>query len=145
MNEITEGAAPIEHIVVCGSGLAAQMTVCALSRQLPPSIRITFANTGDASGTDLFYGSTSAPTAYAFNLSAGVSEPRLLLESDTAFSWGTKYAQWPGNRTWIQCFHLAMPVIDGVMFHHYLAQQGDTQLDRYLASAAAARSAHPAA
>jgi hypothetical protein len=140
MNEKTEGPPPIEHIVVCGSGLAAQMTVCALSRQLPPSIRLTFANTGDTSGADLFYGSVSAPTAYAFNLSAGVSEPKLLLESDTAFSWGTKYVRWSaGSRSWIQCFHLAMPVIDGVMFHHYLAQQGDAELDRYLASAAAAR------
>jgi tryptophan halogenase len=140
MNERTEGAAPIEHIVICGSGLAAHMTACALSHQLPPAIRITLATIGDASGTDLFYGSVSAPTAYAFNLSAGVSEPKLLLESDTAFSWGTKYVQWAGgSRSWIQCFHLALPVIDGVLFHHYLAQQGDGQLDRYLAPAAAAR------
>jgi tryptophan halogenase len=140
MNESTEAAAAIEHIVICGSGLAAQMTACALSLQLPPAIRITLANIGDTSDTDLFYGSVSAPTAYAFNLSIGLSEPKLLLESDTAFSWGTKYVQWAGgSRSWIQCFHLAMPVIDGVLFHHYLARQGDAQLDRYLVSAEAAR------
>jgi hypothetical protein len=116
------------------------MTACALSHQLPPAIRITLAEFGDTSGTDLFYGSVSAPSAYAFNLSSGLSEPKLLLESDTAFSWGTKYVQWAaGSRSWIQCFHLALPVIDGVLFHHYLAQQGDTQLDRYLVPAAAAR------
>lgn len=147
MNERTDGAAPIEHIAICGSGLAAQMTACALSHQLPPSIRITCVNIGDTSGTDLFYGSVSAPTAYSFDLSAGVSEPKLLLESDTAFSWGTKFVQWAGgNRSWIQCFHLALPVIDGVLFHHYLAQQGETQLERHLVSAAAARKgafAHP--
>ena len=140
MNERSEEAAPIEHVVVCGSGLAAHMTVCALSRRLPPSIRITFANIGDNSGTDLFYGSASAPTAYSFNLSAGVSEPKLVLESDAAFSWGTEYVEWPGgNRSWIQCFHLALPVIDGVLFHHYLARLGDAQLERYLAPAVAAR------
>jgi hypothetical protein len=134
------GPAPIEHIVICGSGLAAHMTACALSAQLPPSIRITLANVGDTSGTDLFYGSVSAPTAYTFNLAAGLSEPKLILESDTAFSWGTKYSRWAGgSRSWIQCFHLSLPVIDGVMFHQYLAQQGDAQLDRYLVSAAAAR------
>ena len=130
MNERADGAAPIEHIVICGSGLAAHMTACALSRQLPPSIRITLASIGDTSGTDLFYGSVSAPTAYAFNLASGLSEPKLLLESDTAFSWGTQYVQWAkGSRSWIQCFHLAMPIIDGVMFHHYLAQQGVAQLE----------------
>ena len=140
MNASTQAAAPIEHVVICGSGLAAQMTACALSHQLPPSIRITLANIGDTSGTDLFYGSVSAPSAYAFNLAAGLPEPKLLLESDTAFSWGTKYTQWAaGRRSWIQSFHLPMPVIDGVLFHHYLAQQGVTQLEHYLVSTAAAR------
>ena len=137
---VTQGAAPIEHIAIFGTGLAAQMTAAALSHQLPPSIRLTLVNIGDTSATDLFYGSVSSPTAYAFNLSAGLSEPNLILESDTAFSWGTKYARWAGaSRSWIQCFHLSLPVIDGVLFHHYLAQQGDAQLDRYLVPAAAAR------
>lgn len=136
----TDGASPIEHIAIVGSGLAAHMTAAALSHQLPPSIRLTIVNIGDTSGTDLFYGSVSSPTAYAFNLAAGLSEPTLILESDTAFSWGTKYVRWAGgSRSWIQCFHLSLPVIDGVLFHHYLAQQGDAQLDRYLVSAAAAR------
>lgn len=140
MSERSEREAPITHIVICGSGLAAHMTACTLSHQLPPSIRITLANTGDTSGTDLFYGSVSAPTAYSFNLSAGLSEPKLVLESDTAFSWGTQYVRWAGGgRSWIQCFHLALPVIEGVLFHHYLAQQGDVQLERYLAPAVAAR------
>lgn len=140
MNERTERAAPIEHIVICGSGLAAHMTAAALSQQLPPSIRITVADTGGTPDTDLFYGTVSAPTAYAFNLAAGLSEPTLLLESDTAFSWGTRYVQWgASSRTWIQCFHLTMPVIDGVLFHHYLAQQGVEQLEDFLVSAVAAR------
>jgi tryptophan halogenase len=140
MDRESNGAAPIRHIVICGSGLAAQVTASALSHHLPPSIRITQVNVGDTSGTDVFYGSVSAPTAYSFNLSAGLSEPKLVMESDTAFSWGTKYSKWAeGGRSWIQCFHLSLPVIDGVMFHHYLAKQGVAQLDHYLASAAAAR------
>jgi tryptophan halogenase len=140
MNEQTERTGPITHVVICGSGLAAHMTGCALAAQLPPSVRITLVNAGDTSGTDLFYGSVSAPSAYAFNLAVGVTEPKLILESDTAFSWGTKYVQWAqGSRSWIQCFHLAMPVIDGVLFHHYLTQQGEFQLERYLVPVAAAR------
>ena len=63
MNMTTEGAAPIDHIVICGTGLAAHMTAAALASQLPPSTRITLANIGDTSDTDLFYGSVSAPSA----------------------------------------------------------------------------------
>lgn len=131
---------PIEHVVICGEGLAAHMTAAALSHQLPPSIRITLVRTGDRSGTDLFYGSVTTPTAYDFNRSAGVAEPALVVESDTAFSWGSKYVHWAGgSRSWIQCFHLALPVIDGVMFHHYLTQQGIDQLERFLLPAVAGR------
>jgi tryptophan halogenase len=140
-------AAPIGHILICGDGLAAQITAAALSHQLPPSIQITVVNIGGTAGTDLFYGSVTTPTAYAFNRSSGLSEPTLVVEGDTAFSWGTKYVHWAGGRgSWIQCFQLPLPVIDGVLFHHYLAQQGVEQLERYLVSAAAARKgafAHP--
>ena len=139
MNATTTDA-PIAHIAICGTGLAAEMTAAALSHQLPPTIRITLANVGNAADTDLFYGNVASPTAYAFNLAAGVAEPRLLLESDAAFSWGTKYVRWAGgSRSWIQCFHLSPPIIDGVLFHHYLAKVGESQLDHYLVSAAAAR------
>ncbi len=140
-------AAPIQHILICGGGLAAHMTAAALSHQLPSSTQITLAAVADTTGTDLFYGSVSAPTAYAFNRSAGLSEPTLVLHSDTAFCWGTKYVHWAdGSRSWLQSFELPLPVIDGVLFHHYLAQQGVDQLERYLVSAAAARKgvfAHP--
>jgi len=132
--------APIEHIVICGSGLAARMTAAALSRQLPAAIRITLVQVGDTSGTDLFYGNVTGPMSYAFNRSAGLEEPRLVLESDTAFSWGTKYDHWAdGHRSWIQCFQLPLPIIDGVLFHQYLVQQGIGQLEPFLPAAAAAR------
>jgi tryptophan halogenase len=132
--------APIAHIAICGSGLAAEMAAAALSQQLPPNIRITVAGVDGTVDSDLFYGNAASPTAYAFNLAAGLSEPKLLLESDTAFSWGTKYVRWAASgRSWIQCFHLALPIIDGVLFHHYLAKIGESQLDHYLVSATAAR------
>lgn len=138
---------PVRQIVICGAGLAAQVTLAALARQLPESIRLTFVRVGNAPATDLFYGSVTGPTAYAFHRTAGLEEPRLILESDTAFSWGTKYDHWAdGARSWIQCFQLPLPVIDGVMFHQYVAQQGLAQLEPFLVSAVAARNgvfAHP--
>lgn len=145
--EVSPASAPIEHIVICGDGLAAHMTAAALSHQLPPSVRISLVRAEDTSGADLFYGNVTSANAYAFNLSVGLTEPVLVVQGDEAFSWGTKYSHWAGgSRSWIQCFHLALPVLDGVLFHDYLAQQGISQLDRFLVSAAAARKgvfAHP--
>ena len=136
----TKTGAPIEHIVICGSGLAACMAAATLSRQLPAAIRITFVRVGNTSGTDLFYGNVTGPTAYAFNRSAGLEEPKLVLESDTAFSWGTKYDHWAnGEKSWIQCFQLPLPIIEGVLFHQFVVQQGIGQLEPFLPAAVAAR------
>src|SRR5688572_18461579 len=115
MNQRPSTLPSIEHIVICGGGLAGAMCAAALSRQLPASIQITLINTPDASG-DLFYGSVTDATAYDFNLSVGVTEPRVILDSDTAFSWGTKYAEWGRGKSWMQCFHLSLPIVDGVLF-----------------------------
>lgn len=139
-------AGPIGHILICGGGLAAHMTAAALARQLPPATRITLATTTDTTDSDLFYGTVSGPSAYAFNLAAGVDEPTLVLRSDTGFSWGTRYAQWGGARSWTQCFALPFPIVDGVQFHHYLASSGAGAIEPFLVSARAAERgtfAHP--
>jgi HTH-type transcriptional regulator/antitoxin HigA len=36
----------------------------------------------------------------------------------------------------MQCFHLPLPVMEGVMLHHYLVQQGVSDLEPYLGSRA---------
>src|SRR5688572_4782508 len=139
--------APVRHIAVCGGGLAAHMTAAALARQLPESIQISLVGAEDAPGSDLLYGSVAPPTAYAFNLAAGVTEPRLILETGTTFSWGTKFSRWGAEqRSWIQCFHLPLPILDGVLFHHYLQRLEIAELEPFLMSGAAARQgkfAHP--
>jgi tryptophan 7-halogenase len=140
---------PVERIAVCGAGLAAQMTVAALARQLPPSIRIVWVNGADSRDADLFFGGVTAPSAYAFNLAAAVSEPRLMLDTDTTFSWGTWFKGWgASHRSWVQCSHLPLPVTNGVLFHHYLGRLGLGALEPYLVPAVAARYgvfAHPGA
>lgn len=138
---------PLERIVVCGSGLAAHLTAAALARQLPPTIRIIWVNGADSRDTDLFFGGVTAPSAYAFNLAAGVSEPRLMMDTDSTFSWGTHFQDWgAGNLSWVQCSHLALPIINGVLFHHYLWRLGTGELEPFLTPAIAARRgvfAHP--
>jgi tryptophan halogenase len=123
------------------------MTAATLARQLPASIQITWVNGQSSSDADLFYGSLTPSNVYSFNLSAGVSEPELLLNTNTSFSWGTRYAGWGGQqRSWIQCFHLPLPVVGGVLFHHYLTRLGIGELEPFLISAVAARHgvfAHP--
>lgn len=84
----------VHRILLCGDGLSARMALAALARHLPPSIAILWARAGDQRGSDLFYGNVTGPSAYAFNLTAGLDERRLTLDSTTAFSWGTRYADW---------------------------------------------------
>ncbi|WP_235530464.1 tryptophan 7-halogenase [Sphingomonas sp. Leaf62] len=133
-----ETSAKVGRIMVCGSGLAAEMTVATLAAQLPPQVAIVRVDAGDQRASDLFYGSVTAPSAYAFNLSAGVDERRLILTSDTSFSWGTRYADW-GGRGWMQGFALPFPVIDGVQLHQYLALVGVDAITPYVAGIQAAR------
>jgi tryptophan 7-halogenase len=138
---------PVERIVVCGGGLAAHLAAVALARQLPQTIRITWVKGADSRDADLFFGGVTAPSAYAFNLAAGVSEPRLMLDTDSTFSWGTHFQEWgAANMSWVQCSHLPLPIIGGVLFHHHLWRLGIGELEPFLTSGAAARRgvfAHP--
>lgn len=134
----------MSSILVCGSGLAAQMTVTALSRQLPESIKIIWAK-GALLPTEIFYGNTTSATAYAFNLSMGVEETALVLNTTTAFSFGTEYVRWV-KRSWVQSFQQPMPVLDGVLFHHYLTRLKLTGIEPFHVSAVAGKAgrfAHP--
>jgi tryptophan halogenase len=137
----------VERIVVCGSGLAAHLAAVALAHQLPPTIRITWVNGTDSRDADLFFGGVTAPSAYAFNLAAGVSEPRLMLDTDSTFSWGTHFQDWGArNISWVQCSHLPLPIIGGVLFHHHSGRLGIGELEPFLMPAIAARRgvfAHP--
>lgn len=147
MNDQTVPGASITRIVVCGAGLAAHMAAATLARQLPRAIRVIWVRGRDAREADLFYGGVTGPTAYAFNLAAGVSEPRLVLDTDTTFSWGTRFDEWAqGRRSWVQCFHLPFPVVGGVPYHQHLLRLGIDDLEPLLLPAVAARRgvfAHP--
>jgi tryptophan 7-halogenase len=138
---------PLERIVICGSGVAAHLTAAALAHQLPPTIRIVWVNGADSRDADLFFGGVTAPSAYAFNLAAGVSEPRLMIDTDSTFSWGTHFQGWGAqSASWVQCSHLALPIVQGVLFHHYLGRFGIGPLETFLTPAVAARRgvfAHP--
>jgi tryptophan halogenase len=123
------------------------MTAAALAAYTSEALHITWIACKPATDADIFYGNLAPPTAYEFNLALGVSEPNLLLESDTAFSYGTHYTAWGARKLdWVQAFHLPLPVLEGVPFHHYLTQQGIEELEPFLISAMAARRgafAHP--
>ncbi|KQM86289.1 hypothetical protein ASE67_10650 [Sphingomonas sp. Leaf23] len=130
---------PIGQVLVCGNGLAARMTLAALARQLPPSTAIAWVRAGEQEASDLFYGTVTGPSAYAFNLSAGVDERQVILDSATAFSWGTRYASWGAGRSWMQSLALPFPVMDGVQFHQYLGLAGAGGIDPFVAGLQAAR------
>lgn len=134
-------------IVVCGGGLAGRMTAAALAAYACEALDVTWLACEPAAHADMFYGNLAPPSAYAFNLACGVTEPDLILSGDTTFSYGTHYKSWGGRQLdWVQAFHLPLPVLEGVPFHQYLTQQGIDELESFLVSAMAARRgafAHP--
>ncbi len=115
------------------------MVLTTLARQVARDTAILWVHAGDPSGTDLLYGSVTGPLAYGFNLAAGMDERQLVLDSDAAFSWGTRYVGWGAGRSWMQAFALPFPVIDGVVFHQYLALTGAGGVDPFVAGVQAAR------
>lgn len=137
-------------ILVYGEGLAAYQTLVALTEQLASDIDIIFLKGTCQATSDLFYGNSTSPESYHFNLSSSVSEPDLLHKTNTSFSFGTYYQNWANSPfSWMQCFHLPLSVDGSVAFQHLITRSSrTTKLDPYLVSAVAAHNgkfAHPPA
>ncbi len=109
----------IENVVVCGSGLAFELTCAALQRHLPNTIGLTSIELRLAQNFDSFYGHITAPTAYNFFVSLGLDEPTLLRSTQTNFTFGTAYESWAGRLNWVQCYQQPLPVWDNVLMHQY--------------------------
>lgn len=136
------------HIAIYGAGLAGQMTALALIHNLPSSYKICLIEDKSSNNdADVLYGNVCSPNAYDFHRTLGLSEPDLLFNSDTNFSYGSHYRHWGHcQRDWVQCYHLPLPVQESVEFHHSLLRAGIQNLEPYLVSAQAARHgvfAHP--
>ncbi|MCO4799585.1 MAG: tryptophan 7-halogenase [Colwelliaceae bacterium] len=144
----------LNRIVVCGNGLAANLTALALQQTLSEKIIIELIRVGNQNSTDIFYGSITAPNIYDFHLNLNVSEPELLLNTNTSFCYGNQYLKWGmSDRSWLQCFHLYLGAEEGVDFHQYISRQGISEqkqanLEHYLINAQAGlagKFAHPPA
>jgi len=126
---------PLEHIAICGAGLAGQMCLAALKTYLPKHIKITLIETPHDRAADLFYGTVTDAGAYTFNLSVDVTEPDVVLQSNTAFSLGTHYTQWGDDHLdWMQSFHLPFPIFDRNSFSATLIAQNVTDAAPYIIS-----------
>lgn len=137
----------IESVILCGSGLALWMSAAALCKALPETVHITVVETQAHAPADFFYGQCLPPQAYKFHLSVGLSEPDLLLNSDSSFSYGIALQNWAlAGRSWVQAFHQPLPIWEGVPFAKLIHQQSGASLQPYLVSACAAMKgvfAHP--
>jgi tryptophan halogenase len=134
------------QFLVFGNTFAASMTVLALSKTLPKNVTLLWIRPTVACPSDILYGGISSPEAYQFNLQYGVTEPELILNTDTTFSFGSHFKDWGDNkRTWMQCFHLPFTATSGVDLHHFLTRH-NAALGDFLISAQAAKQgtfAHP--
>lgn len=141
----------IHNITICGSGLAGALAALALVTRLGSDISVILIETDGSAKTDCIYGTAAPPASYDFFRHLDISEPELLLETNTAFSLGTEFTNWGHNkRSWVQSFHRALPIIEGVGFHHYAARHTpadkDYTLAPYIMSVQAAKAgvfAHP--
>lgn len=133
-------------IAVVGNGFAATQCVMSLRQQLPESVEIVYVRTKKTVHSDILYGSISSPSAYQFNLQMGINEPELLLNTNTSFSFGSRYVDWGKSKLdWMQCFHLPFHAEAGVFLHHYMTRH-NLDISDYLISVQAAkrgRFAHP--
>ncbi len=133
------------NIVVCGDGFAGALAAMTLAGGLPSSYEIHYVRDGNFSREDVLYGSVTAPTAYEFLRKVGLDEPTLFMRSNTAFCYGTRYQDWPGQRTWMQGYAQPFKTIAGVPLLHHLTR-AETALEPILVAAQAAldgRFAHP--
>lgn len=125
----------IAHVAICGAGLAGQICLAALKAYLPKHIKITLIETPHDRDADILYGTVTDAGAYAFNLSVGVTEPDVVLSSNTAFSLGTQYIQWGDDHlNWMQSFHLPFPIVDRNSFSSTLIAQDITDAAPYIIS-----------
>jgi tryptophan halogenase len=134
------------QIIVFGNTFAAGMTVLALSKVLPSRIKLLWVKPTQVCTSDLLYGGITSPDAYQFNLQHDVTEPELILGTDTTFSFGSHLQNWGHeHKNWMQCFHLPFAATAGVEFHHFMTRH-QVDLGDYLISAQAGMKgtfAHP--
>lgn len=114
----------INSVLVCGSGLAFELTLAALSSHLPDSIEITALELENLENHDSFYGHITSPSAYNFFLSLGLDEPNLILNSRTNLVYGTAYENWADRFNWAQCYHEPFPIWDNIQLHQYAVKLG---------------------
>ncbi|MBF7072315.1 tryptophan 7-halogenase [Glaciecola sp. MH2013] len=133
-------------IVIYGNSIAAYLSSIALSKALDEGSKVSLILPKEQSQSDMLYGGSTSPDAYDFHLSLGISEPELLLKTNSAFSFGTHYSNWTDKQLrWVQAFNLPFPSHFGAEFHQILLQQKENLQD-YLFGAQASlqgRFAHP--
>ena len=139
---------PDLSILVLGGGLAGHLTVAALASQMGEACSLVHIDLTEPAEPerDALYGGHTSPQAYEFFRRIGLDEPALITQTDTSFSYGTLFEDWPSpRRSWVQSYHLPFQPWQGVPFHHYLTRSGQT-LEACDVSAVAARRgvfAHP--
>lgn len=134
-----------KKILVCGGGLAGNLTALALAAGLGDDHDILQIDADAATPADIAYGNATPPGAYNFLHGLGLDEPHLILNTNTSFSHGTRFQSWLGGRSWVQAHHAPFQTIAGIPLRHFLTRS-HRPLEPLLISAQAilaGRFAHP--
>jgi tryptophan halogenase len=134
------------HITIYGSSLAAFMCALALEKSVGKVNKLSLIVPSQACASDVLLGGMNGPQAYEFFRTIGISEPELMLHTNTSFSLGAHYQHWTSKKlSWVQTYNLPLSIIEGIELHQLLLKS-KLALQDYLVGAQAAlkgRFAHP--
>ena len=133
-------------IVIYGGCLAGYAARAALSRSLSPQHMIIHIAPNETPACAALYGNSTGPSGYEFFRAVGLEEPDLVTRTNTSFSFGTLFQNWPSrSRQWVQCFVPPFTGVQDLAFDSVVNFHGGN-LQSYLISAQAAlagKFAHP--
>ena len=134
------------HITIYGNSLAAFMCALALEKSVGKVNKLSLIVPSQACVSDILLGGMTGPQAYEFFRTIGISEPELMLHTNTSFSLGAHYQHWTSKKlSWVQTYNLPLSIIEGIELHQLLLKS-KLALQDYLVGAQAAlkgRFAHP--
>lgn len=133
-------------IVIYGSSLAGYAAGSVLSRSLGPRYKIIHVAPDETPVCAALYGNATGPSGYEFFRAIGLEEAELVTKTNTSFSFGTKFRDWPSpSESWVQCFSQPFSGVKDLAFDS-VVNFHNRNLQNYLIAAQAAHAgkfAHP--
>lgn len=113
---------PITRVVICGGGTAGWMTAAALSKLLPPTVRISLVESEDIGSVGV--GEATIPMIRRFNDVLAIDEDEFVRETCGSYKLGIEFVNWGrvGDR-YMHGFGRLGPDLQAIAFDQYWQKQ----------------------